>query len=163
VRVPFETIKQRMQVGMHAASGFAGIASRQGIAMLYRGLPVTLQREIPFAMLQFPLYEAFKQRSHAKASGLEAAVCGSLAGGITAALTTPLDVLKTRTMLAQRHVPSANTFKALVHIAAAEGPGTLFAGAIPRVLWISLGGFVFFGVYEKAKGLLSPPQTDHRL
>jgi solute carrier family 25 S-adenosylmethionine transporter 26 len=29
----------------------------------------------------------------------EAAVCGSVAGGIAAAVTTPLDVLKTRIML----------------------------------------------------------------
>lgn len=35
----------------------------------------------------------------------EAAVCGSVAGGIAAAATTPLDVLKTRVMLDMRVSP----------------------------------------------------------
>lgn len=29
--------------------------------------------------------------------------------------------------------------------------GRLFAGVIPRVLWITLGGFLYFGAYEKSK------------
>jgi len=37
----------------------------------------------------------------AKANPFEAAVCGSIAGGVGAAFTTPLDVLKTRIMLAK--------------------------------------------------------------
>ena len=29
-----------------------------------------------------------------------------------------------------------------------EGVGALFAGVVPRTLWISAGGAVFLGVYE---------------
>ena len=31
----------------------------------------------------------------------------------------------------------------------------LFAGIIPRVLWISIGGAIFLGVYDKAIVVLS--------
>lgn len=31
----------------------------------------------------------------------------------------------------------------------------LFAGIVPRVSMISLGGFIFFGVYEKTKLIIS--------
>lgn len=30
----------------------------------------------------------------------------------------------------------------------------LFSGVGPRVMWISIGGFVFFGAYEKSFSLL---------
>ena len=70
-----------------------------------RRLPVRWTK-IPFTSLQFPMYEFFKHRLslllyHKPASlrPYEASLCGSVAGGIAAAVTTPLDVLKTRIML----------------------------------------------------------------
>jgi hypothetical protein len=35
-----------------------------------------------------------------------------------------------------------------------EGMGRLFSGIVPRVFWISVGGFVFFGSFEAVKGLI---------
>ena len=70
-----------------------------------RRLPVCWTK-IPFTSVQFPMYEFFKHRLslllHHKPASLrpyEASLCGSVAGGIAAAVTTPLDVLKTRIML----------------------------------------------------------------
>ncbi|KAG8214406.1 hypothetical protein J3R82DRAFT_9402 [Butyriboletus roseoflavus] len=36
----------------------------------------------------------------------------------------------------------------LRQIYTAEGPKALFAGVVPRTLWISAGGAVFLGAYE---------------
>lgn len=67
--------------------------------------------QIPFTCIQFPLYERLKLVTAKQGLSLSsvddlparyAAACGSVAGGIAAAITTPLDVAKTRIMLSTR-------------------------------------------------------------
>jgi solute carrier family 25 S-adenosylmethionine transporter 26 len=92
VRVPTDVCKQRMQVGMFKSVPLAlkFIIKNEGVLGLYRGFGMTVFREIPFASIQFPLYEYLKKRSD---SGLIGALgCGAISGGIAAAITTPLDV-----------------------------------------------------------------------
>lgn len=175
MRVPIEVIKQRMQV--HQYRGSLLDAARQvyvgeGLLGFYRGFQATIQREIPFACLQYPLYEALKgqwQRRRGEIRPWQAALCGSVAGGVTAVLTAPLDVIKTRIILASRKSAagaaeaarwlapsSASPWRALGWLWQEGGIARLFAGVGPRTLWISLGGFIFFGAYEKAKRILHP-------
>jgi solute carrier family 25 (mitochondrial S-adenosylmethionine transporter), member 26 len=111
VRVPTEVVKQRAQAmaEQSSLSAFKKILSAQHESVfrgLYRGFGITVMREIPFTMIQFPIYEAMKRWrakkvGKVKVNAFEAAVCGCIAGGIGAAFTTPLDVLKTRIMLAR--------------------------------------------------------------
>lgn len=82
---------------------------------------------------------------------------GSVAGGIAAFFTCPLDVLKTRIMLtadlpAERRYGVIETFRCMVR---EEGWRCLFSGAVYRVLWISLGGAFWFGAFEEYKRLFS--------
>ncbi|KAI8969056.1 mitochondrial carrier domain-containing protein [Mycotypha africana] len=159
VRVPTEVIKQRMQTKQFnkTSAAVAHVLKTEGILGLYRGFLSTVVREIPFTCIQFPLYEYFK-RTYANLKGrrtepYEAAFMGSIAGGIAAAATTPLDVCKTRIMLSNKNHTAkhyAGIVSTMKRIAAEEGPRALFSGIGPRVMWISIGGSIFLGVYEKA-------------
>lgn len=110
IRVPVEIVKQRRQT-LHKTSYsiFRHAIQTEGIAGLYRGFGTTVLREIPFAFIQFPIYEYLKvvwSRRYKKGrqlSSWEAALCGAAAGSVAAGVTTPLDVTKTRIMLATNY------------------------------------------------------------
>jgi len=170
VRVPTEVLKSQMQVNVEGAqtlsSTFKMVLSEKGSTFnifggLYRGFGSTIMREIPFAFIQFPIYERSKVElaqylKKDEASPIQAAACGSFGGAIAAAITTPLDVIKTRIMLGKdkQGVKYNGVLDVVARIKAQEGVGTLFNGIQPRVMWISIGGFVFFGAYETYRSIL---------
>lgn len=162
VRVPTEVVKQRMQVGMHSSiqACLRDIFSTEGPHGLYRGYTTTVCREIPFSFIQFPIWERLKQivrnRNDGQCSPLHGAACGALAGGFSAAVTTPLDVAKTRIMLtgAKEAAVYSGTISTLLKIHSEEGVRRLFSGVLPRTFWITIGGFVFFGAYETSVKVL---------
>lgn len=160
VRVPTENVKQKVQAGLHPSpmASCKAIIKADGLRGFYKGYGTTVMREIPFSLIQFPLYEWLKLR-WAKRKGtpyilpVESALCGSVSGAFAAGLTTPFDVAKTRIMLGKG--VDGIVYTGMVHtlrrIAAEEGYKALFSGLVPRVTWIGIGGFVFFGVYEGAR------------
>ncbi|KAF2483126.1 mitochondrial carrier domain-containing protein [Neohortaea acidophila] len=169
VRVPTEVVKQRAQAGQFASSREAlGFILRQrgtrGVVHvwreLYRGWGITVLREVPFTVIQFPLWEGMKKwalRRRGKmayageVTGLESALFGSISGGIAAGLTTPLDVLKTRLMLAKERESVVAVTR---RIWRDEGGRVFFSGIGPRTMWISIGGAVFLGSYQWASNML---------
>ena len=161
VRVPTEVVKQRAQALQHPSSLSALrhiLAQRHAHGALhvarelYRGAGVTALRELPFTAIQFPLWEALKRCRGDAVSALDSALLGSVAGAVAAALTTPLDVVKTRMMLAREQQPMGAVVRAIWR----EGPGpaAFFAGVGPRVTWIGVGGAIFLGSYQWASNTL---------
>ena len=131
------------------------------VAGLYRGFGTTLLREIPFSLIQFPLWEFFKKSTAFETAEVtpaaKSALCGSAAGAIAAAATTPLDVAKTRIMLSEsgsEMARRASAIHAMRYVWREGGLRGLFSGLLPRTLLISFGGAIFFGVYEEARILL---------
>ena len=165
VRVPTEVVKQRAQASQHAGSLDAlrhilSIRKTAGITTmckeLYRGWGITVFREVPFTIIQFPLWEAMKkwrskQQSSDTTSAMDGAIFGCVSGAVAATATTPLDVLKTRMMLSTGNVRLGDLSREIWRQA---GPRAFFAGLVPRVGWISAGGFIFLGSYQWANNLL---------
>lgn len=80
----------------------------------------------------------------------ETITVGALSGGLTAVLTTPFDVIKTRMMTARPGRTVTLTMVA-VSILRREGPLGLFKGALPRFFWIAPLGAMNFAGYELAR------------
>lgn len=222
IRVPTDHLKMRMQINKFTT---LREALQDSPHRLYSGFATTLTREIPFSVIQFPLYEFLKRRLHdvrfrhahhtlnksyeeslnyAQVPVLYTSIIGAMVGFVAAALTTPLDVSRTRIMLGRDpygesyttnpfttmkrifiegcraekahavssvdvNMPSPQTIQPHAHIDPKSHPllnpgdvgkyyrggvKSLFRGVVPRTMWISIGGCVYFGAFEAAKSFL---------
>lgn len=164
VRVPTEVVKQRAQAssGSSSMSILRDILNRRathGVSgvwtELYRGWTATIMREVPFTVIQFPLWEALKKSTlggeKVQNTATESALFGCASGAIAAAATTPLDVIKTRMMLAQEKQGIVSLARSIYQ---KSGSRAFFAGIGPRICWISAGGAIFLGSYQWASNAL---------
>ncbi|KAL8110660.1 hypothetical protein AgCh_026412 [Apium graveolens] len=169
IRVPTEVVKQRMQTGQFASAPNAVrlIVASEGFKGLYAGYGSFLLRDLPFDAMQFCIYEqlriGYKLAAKRELNDPENAIIGAFAGAVTGAITTPLDVIKTRLMIQG----SGNQYKGIVDcvqtIIREEGPPALIKGIGPRVLWIGIGGSIFFGVLESTKRMLAERHSTHEI
>ena len=156
---------------------------RKNPTKLWRGYTALAARNLPFTAMQFPAFEKLKtyflnKRKVAKGNKpvdgiLErawiTAMSGGIAGSVSAWVTTPIDVVKTRIMLAagketskpdpnKAHGPSwlaegiqgnrKSAFTVANEILKQEGVKGLFRGAALRGAWTFLGSGLYLGCYE---------------
>ena len=138
-----------------------------GVSGLYTGVLSTLIRDIPFSMLYFSMYSQFKHQllPDGETSNLafKSFLAGSAAGTLAAAISCPMDVIKTRVHAAAK--PARLGFSEFVRrevsmwyvhasgIVRSEGAGALFRGVLPRCAIISPLFGITMTCYEEMQQL----------
>lgn len=174
---PSEVIKQQTQAGMYTNTGAAvkGIFKKSGFGWFYEGYFGGLARDIPFRVAQLTSYELTKnfylrlRQSKSKSDGkskdggdatslspIEAAACGALAGSFSAAITAPLDRIKTL-LMTDSAAYGGSVASCLSKIYNEEGVAGLCQGMVPRVTYIAPSVVIFFIVYETVQQRLAEP------
>ncbi|CAL5185350.1 unnamed protein product [Lathyrus oleraceus] len=179
IMVPKELITQRMQAGAKGRSYevLIKILQNDGVMGLYAGYSATLLRNLPAGVLSYSSFEYLKlavmretKKNHLEP--IQSVICGALAGAISASITTPLDVVKTRLMTQARNeavgkvaaVMYGGVSSTIREILKEEGWVGFTRGMGPRVLhsacFSALGYFAFetariaiLNEYVKRKGL----------
>lgn len=107
IRLPMEVMKVRCQTGVYQSSWQAVNSLLSNPGSFYRLLlPQTFLHDCPFSACSWLVFESLRQqlllgREEAVLSVHENLLIGCAAGGLTAFITTPTDVLKTRIVTRQ--------------------------------------------------------------
>ena len=136
------------------------------------GLAATCVLDVAYALAQFTALERFRALGALWSGGRrltpwEDALVGFCTGAVTAVLTEPLDVIRTR-LQTQRAAASggagtsggtdfgyAGLVDGLRKAARAEGALALWRGLLPRLLLKSLGSTIWYAVYMAARRALA--------
>lgn len=162
---PFDVVKQRMQIietkpDIHQMSSLqmaAQIYKKEGVRQFWVSYPTTLMINIPFAAINFGIYEwtSSKLNPGQIYNPLLHCLCGGLSGAVGAAATTPFDCVKTAL---QTHMfPNATGFcSAITALYNKGGIGAFTRGMKPRVVFNVPSTAISWTAYEMAKRYLLP-------
>lgn len=150
--VPWETIKLRVQTGVHC-NVFHAIRA----GGWYNGFGSQIVRDAPFRAIHMIAYD-WCRNEYAKRKGRdiktsEGIVIGAGVGAIVGGVTTPLDVIKTRVMTQRLGYGSCyeGWLQCFARTVKQEGIGGIFRGGLPRVAYMGVSVALFSLAYEASK------------
>jgi len=138
------------------------MAKQEGVASLWRGSALTVNRAMIVTASQLASYDQFKEmiiENHVMNDGLGTHVTASFAAGFVASVASnPVDVIKTRVMNMKVEPGSVPPYNGALDCALktvrAEGPRALYKGFIPTISRQGPFTVVLFVTLEQVRKLL---------
>ncbi|CAL9119694.1 unnamed protein product [Musa textilis] len=166
VFTPMDTVKQRLQLRRSPYKGVADCAARvlrkEGSRAFFASYKTTVAMNAPYTAVHFTTYEAAKRglmeispESASDERLVVHATAGAAAGGLAAAITTPLDVVKTQLQCqgvcgCDRY--SSNSINEVIPILLRrDGYAGLMRGWKPRMLFHAPAAAICWSTYEAMK------------
>eukprot|EP00163_Fabomonas_tropica_P019063 TRINITY_DN3352_c0_g1_i1.p1 TRINITY_DN3352_c0_g1~~TRINITY_DN3352_c0_g1_i1.p1 ORF type:complete len:234 (-),score=52.42 TRINITY_DN3352_c0_g1_i1:608-1309(-) len=167
--VPMDVVKQNLQIQGHgdkvlyqgSVDCLRKIGQSEGIRGLYKGYWASIATFGPWAALYFLGYEQCKTWSRQalqreEDADLPFAVnlgCGFIAGLVSAGITTPVDVIKTR--LQTQSLDNTNSLQLVRDMMKNEGVAAFGKGLTARMLWIAPAAALTIAFYEQGKQFIN--------
>lgn len=163
---PAEVVKQRMQIYdspyKTCSDAFLVIAKREGVLAFYRSFTTQLAMNIPFQSIHFMVYEFCQDsmnydREYSPGTHIASGGC---AGGVAAAITTPLDRCKTLLNTQEKCAVSkggtvSGLFQAIKTVYQFRGFSGFMQGVSARVIFQAPSTAISWSVYEFFKFFLT--------
>ncbi|EPS73250.1 hypothetical protein M569_01508, partial [Genlisea aurea] len=160
VITPMDVVKQRLQLKGSPYRGVRDcvrrVATEEGVGGFYASYKTTVVMNAPFTAVHFAAYEAAKKALAADGAddGLAVhATAGAAAGALAAAVTTPLDVVKTQ--LQCQGVCGCEEYSSMGEVVRRvvrrEGFRGLMRGWAPRTMFHAPAAAICWSTYEAIK------------
>ncbi|XP_062141571.1 probable mitochondrial glutathione transporter SLC25A40 isoform X3 [Drosophila sulfurigaster albostrigata] len=164
---PIEMIRTKMQSQKMTHAEMFGsvrqVVQSQGVLGLWRGLPPTILRDVPFSGIYWTCYEYLKSRFNVVEPTFGFSfVAGAISGSVAATVTTPFDVIKTHEQIEfgekviftdnpAKSVPTKSVAERLSNIYRLNGMRGIFSGLGPRLFKVAPACAIMISTFEYSK------------
>ena len=156
---PLDMIKVRMQLSKSETNIYkigTNIIQTEGIFSLWRGIGPSIARGFFFGGARLGLYTPIKNRisNDLPPNFYQKMLAGSISGGLAAAVTSPIELIKTTLQSKKSNDISKNSLQIIRNIINKHGVIGLWNGAIPGLLRSSLLTASQCAIYDESKNKL---------